>query len=103
MIETIIHEEHHEAFLLWNQAISNGLIGKKANTLIHVDSHDDFLCPLTEQDINQLSEDLDEIENYTYWQLGIANFIAPAIYKRIFDELVWIMPDHKKEPQTKQY
>jgi len=103
MIKTIIHEEHHEAFILWHQAISKGLIDKKANTLIHVDSHDDFRCPVADQDINKLSKDLKEIENYTYWQLNIANFIVPAIYKKIFNELVWITPDHKKEPQIKEY
>ncbi len=57
MTETIIHEEHHEAFLLWHQAISKGLIDKKDNTLIHVDSHGDFLCPTTDQDVRQLSEE----------------------------------------------
>ncbi len=75
MTETIIHEEHHEAFLLWHQAISKGLIDKKDNTLMHVDLHSDFDCPIAHQDINKLSEDLEEIENYTYWQLNIANFI----------------------------
>lgn len=103
MIETIIHEEHHEAFLLWHQAISKGLIDKKANTLIHIDSHDDFLCPVTDRDINQLSGDPAEIENYTYWQLTISSFIVPALYKKIFDELIWITPDHKTGPQEKEY
>ncbi len=103
MTETIIHEEHHEAFLLWHQAISKGLIDKKGNTLIHVDSHSDFGCPNADQDINKLSEDLEEIEDYTYWQLNIANFIVPALYKKIFDKLIWITPDHKKESETKQH
>ncbi len=103
MTKTIIHEEHHEAFLVWHQAISKGLIDIKGNTLIHVDSHDDFCCPIAALDINKLSDDLEEIENYTYWQLTIANFIVPALYKKIFDKLMWIAPFHKKEPQTKQY
>ncbi len=75
MTETIIHEGHHEAFLLGHQTISNGLIDKKANTIIHVDLHDDLGCPIADQDINKLSEDLEEIENYTYCQLNISNFI----------------------------
>ncbi len=103
MTETIIHEEHHDAFLLWHQAKSSGLIDKKGNTLIHVDSHSDLGCPFADQDINKLSEDLEEIENYTYWQLGIGNFIVLALYKKIFDELIWIAPFHKNEPQTKQH
>ncbi len=49
MIETIIYEADYEAFLLWHQAISNGLIDKKSIILIHVDSHDDFLCPTTDR------------------------------------------------------
>ncbi len=79
MTETIIHEKHHEFFLLWHQAICKGLIDIKGNTLIHFDSHDDFYCPISALDINKLSDDLKETGNYAYWQLNIANFIVPAI------------------------
>jgi len=103
MIETIIHEEHHDAFPIWHYALSKGLIDRKLNCLVHIDSHDDFLCPVTDVDINQLSEDLENIDNYAYWQLTISNFITPALYKKIFNEFFWLTPDHKGDKKIEEY
>ncbi len=54
-------------FLYGINVLSKELIDKNGNTLMHVDSHSDFGYPVADQDINKLSVDLAEIENYTYW------------------------------------
>lgn len=64
------------------------------NTLLHVDYHSDFSVPALQTSLYSLQGDLNAIKAFTYRELGIASFIAPAIYQGIFNEVFWI--DAKK-------
>ena len=44
-IKTFIIEEHHEAYIVWNYAIQQGLIPATGNTLFHVVEHSDVGTP----------------------------------------------------------
>lgn len=85
-----IIEEHHEAFWLWHYCIKQGTIKPSHNTLLHVDYHSDFSVPSLRTSLYSLQGDLNAIKAFTYRELGIANFIAPAIYQGIFNEFFWI-------------
>ena len=85
-----IIEEHHEAFWLWNYCIMRGTIKPSHNTLLHVDYHSDFSVPSLQTSLYSLQGDLNAIKAFTYRELSIDCFIAPAIYQGIFDEVFWI-------------
>lgn len=85
MIPLYIMEEHNEAFLYWHQFIRDGLIPPAGNYLLHIDHHDDFEGGGYRFDPNHIPGDnMEEIRRITYRDLGIANFIAPAVYEKIF-------------------
>lgn len=88
-IPVYIMEEHHEAFYYWNFFIKKGYIPKNGNYLLHVDHHDDMECGGYEYDFSRLLEeqDLDNIKEFTYSKLGIADFIIPAVYQGIFTDV----------------
>lgn len=96
-IPTFIIEEHHEAFIVWNYAIQKGLIPPSGNTLFHVDEHSDMRTPRFNSSIHNLNGSIDEINDFTYSELGIGNFIMPAIYKKIFNKVFWIKQKHRFE------
>ncbi len=88
MIPLYIIEEHHEAFYIWNMATQAGHLPPFGNTLLHVDHHPDFECGLMGADLDVLFRGLEEIREFTYNNLGIAEFIIPAIYQGIFNDVV---------------
>ncbi len=90
-----IIEEHHEAFFIWNYCVGTGKIKPSCNTLLHVDYHSDFALPLLQTSLYSLNGNNKAIKEFTYRELSISNFIAPAIYLGIFNEVFWI--DQKKE------
>lgn len=94
-IPTFIVEEHHEAFIVWNYAIQQGMIPSTGNTLFHVDEHSDMGTPRFNHSINNLNGNIEDIKEFTYKELGIASFIMPAAYKEIFSEVFWIRQKHR--------
>ena len=79
-IPTYIIEEHHEAFIVWNQMISEKQISSQNNILFHFDEHDDLCAPSFNRSIHDLSNDLKSVVNFTFKEMGIASFIIPSIY-----------------------
>lgn len=97
-----IIEEHHEAFLIWHYAIIKGLINKNRNTLLHIDEHSDMLLPLLRTSLNSVDKSLHKVYDFTYNELSIENFIYPAIYQGIFDDLYWLRQTHNKKTTVKK-
>jgi hypothetical protein len=101
-IPTFIIEEHHEAFIVWNYAVQQGLISATGNTLLHVDEHSDMGTPRFNKSIHSLNSNLKEIMDFTYTELNIAGFITPSIYKGLISKVIWIKQTHKK-PEKSDY
>jgi hypothetical protein len=99
LIPLFFIEEHHEAFFVWHYAIAHSLMSASKNVLLHVDTHSDLASPVLQTPITQLSSHLPDIRKFTYDELGIGSFIYPAIYKGIFDQILWmIQPDFSTQP-----
>lgn len=96
-IPTFIIEEHHEAFIVWNYAIQQGLIPPTGNILFHVDEHSDMGTPRFNTSINDLNGDINTIKYFTYKELNIASFIMPSLYKNLFSHVHWIRQKHQKQ------
>jgi len=95
-IPTYIIEEHHEAFIVWHDAIQKGYIPPLGNVLFHVDEHSDMGTPRFNTSIHELNGDLNVIKDFTYKELNIASFIMPALYENIFNQIHWIRQKHRK-------
>lgn len=93
-------EEHHEAFFIWHYAIAEKLIDKTHNILFHVDEHSDMLFPLLNTSIKSVNSNLKKLHDFTYSELTIANFIYPAIYQGIFNEVYWLRQNHDSNSMT---
>ncbi len=91
MIPTFIVEEHHEAFFVWNYAVLSGMVPERLNTLLHVDNHADLQLPRLETSLKELGQDPAGIFAFTKNQLGIADFILPAVYRGLFTEIYWLV------------
>ncbi len=89
-IPLFIFEEHHEAFFVWNYSVLNNLISSSNNTLLHVDEHSDMAVPKFNYSIHSIQDKLPKIYEFTYNELTIANFIVPAIYQGLFNQLYWL-------------
>lgn len=85
-----IMEEHHEAFYIWSNCYHQGLINPFGNTLLHVDAHDDMCVMGFRSSLDQLGEGLEQIYNFVYSELGIADFIIPAVYQGVFNNIAWL-------------
>ncbi len=96
-IPLFIMEEHHEAFFLWNYAALKELIPASKNILLHVDEHSDFGVPNLSHSLNSLNGNLEKLYDFTYTELGIADFIIPVVYQGIFNELYWLRQTHNAE------
>lgn len=90
-------EEHNEAFYIWNYCIKECIISPKNNKLFHVDEHSDMIVPRYDSSVKDLNGHLDSILKFTRQQVGISNFIYPAIYLDIFDSIYWIKQQHNKK------
>lgn len=94
-IKAYIIEEHNEAFPLWYKAFQDGKLPSSGMPLLHVDEHSDMGTPLLNQSINDLSKGDDPWE-FMLNNLSISNFIVPLIYLGMFDEVVWVRKNHRK-------
>lgn len=80
-------EEHHEAFYYWGLAVEKGWIAPRGNVLFHVDHHDDLTCGGYFHDFSKPFLTLEERRAFTYSDLGIADFIVPALYEGLFSQM----------------
>ena len=83
----LIMEEHHEAFYYWGLAVEKGWIAPRGNVLFHVDHHDDLTCGGYFHDFSKPFLTLEERRAFTYSDLGIADFIVPALYEGLFSQM----------------
>jgi hypothetical protein len=79
-----IIEEHNEAYYIWWKAVEEGILPPTGNTLFHIDHHDDMECGGYFWDFTTPFTDLAQRERFTYEKLGIADFIAPALFEGLF-------------------
>ena len=78
--------EHNEAYLCWDRMISEGYISPAGNFLLHIDHHDDMEGAGYNWDFTHRPQG-DEVYDFTYNVLGIADFIQPAVFYRIFSDV----------------
>ena len=83
-VPTIIIDEHHEAFWTWHLFIEKNFLAQDSNYLLHVDHHDDMECGGYNCDFENLPQTCATAKEFTYNTLGIADFIYPALYQKIF-------------------
>lgn len=96
-VPTIIVDEHHEAFWAWHLFIEKNFLAKDSNYLLHIDHHDDMECGGYDCDFENLPINCATAKEFTYNTLGIADFIYPAIYQKIFSN-VHILKNLKPQP-----
>ena len=96
-IKTFIVEEHNEAFYIWKYAIAEGLLRPSGNCLLHVDEHSDMGTPRFNTSIKKLNGNMADVKAFTYKELGIADFIIPAVYLDIFNRVFWVKQQHRKK------
>lgn len=83
-------EEHNEAFYVWCLARQNGEIRPFGNTLLHVDHHPDFEAGGYNAYFGSQAPSLQEAAVLTRQALGIADFITPAIWYGLFNDILFI-------------
>ncbi len=101
MVQTIIIEEHNEAFLVWNWGKNRGIIPDSQNVLFHVDEHSDLGSPRLKNSAKNLDGNSEALLNMTYNELSIANFIIPAVYQGLIGEVYWIRQEHDTSKKVK--
>ena len=89
-VPLFIIEEHNEAYFIWNYGYFKEFINPVGNTLLHVDSHHDLVVSCLNSSVDELEDDLNKIYAYAYEELGIANFIIPAIYRGIINNYTFL-------------
>jgi hypothetical protein len=92
-IPTVILEEHHEAFAVWSYADRQGWIQSRANTLLHVDSHDDLMAPVFRTPL-PVDAAPDTVADFVYREMDVATFIWPAVDTGIVNRLVFLYHSH---------
>lgn len=91
-IPLVVVEEHHEAFFVWNYAVSAGWIPSEKNHLLHVDEHADLSIAKYETPV-PAGGSVKEAYEFTYRELNIASFLYPAIYQGLFHHITWLRPE----------
>lgn len=87
MIPCYLIDEHRDAFYIWNLMMEKGEIPENGSYLLHIDHHDDMECGGYEWDLNNMPADSKTALEFTDKCLGIADFIAPALWQGIFGTL----------------
>lgn len=90
-IPLIVMEEHKEAYYAWHLFADRGDIPPYDNILLHVDHHEDNIGGVYNIDMDALPKNLEYSKYLSYEEFGIANFILPAIYERMFTKMICIM------------
>ena len=98
-----IIEEHHEAFLIWNHAVTEKLIKPSKNILLHLDEHSDMGAPVFLTSMKSLRKNVKDLHTFTYNELKIENFIVAAVFKRIFNKIYWLgHKDNGRKPDVEK-
>jgi hypothetical protein len=94
MVPIPVHivEEHHEALIVWRDAIGAGVISPKGNSILHVDEHSDMALPKTQTPIQEAFDH--DIRGLVYRELHIGNFLYAAIYVEAFNRVYWLRQNH---------
>jgi hypothetical protein len=98
-VPTWIIEEHHEAFFVWQQAVCDMIIPEIGNTLLHVDEHADMALPWLSTPVREAVSSRAALARFTRDELGIADFILPAVYLGTIGEVCWLRRGHGQAPQ----
>lgn len=88
MIPVYIMSEHSEAYYIWHKAKAEGYLPQLPARLIHVDHHSDFEAGSYRHDFNQKTETPEQALDFMQNGLGIADFIVPAVWEGLFDEMI---------------
>ena len=86
-IPCVMMNEHRDAYCCWTYFANEGFIGESGNYLLHVDHHDDYEIGLYERDLTRMPRTFDEALDFTDKELGIADFIVPALWQGMFSAL----------------
>lgn len=79
--------EHNEAYICWDRMVREGHIAPTGNFLLHVDHHPDMEGGGYSWDFSRKPTG-PEANVFTYQVLGIADFIQPALFYRIFSDVL---------------
>lgn len=90
-IPVYIMEEHKEAYYYWYLMLANKEIDNANNYLLHVDHHADNQGGVYSFTVAEAPVSLEEAKRLSYEELGIADFILPAIYQRLFDQMYYLL------------
>jgi hypothetical protein len=97
VIPLYVMEEHHEALIIWRDAISKGIVPAKGNSILHVDEHSDMAFPAVETSIRDAFKNDGDIRRFVYRELNIGNFLYVAIYLEIFNRIYWLRQRHENK------
>lgn len=89
-IPLFVMEEHHEAFLIWDHAVTRGWLPPTGNLLLHVDEHPDLTAPHLATPVHEVLGRPDACARFTYQELDIASFIVPGLHRGLFPRMHWI-------------
>jgi UPF0489 domain len=92
-VPLFVMEEHHEAFLVWKIAITQGIIPSGGLTLLHVDEHSDMSVPRLRVPFERGAA-IADIAAFTYDELDIGNFIWAAVHDGVLSGIAWLRTWH---------
>lgn len=93
-------EEDNENFIVWQHALTKGMIRPKGNTLIHIDEHIDMGTPRLKSSIFNIENNFEKNVEFAYKELSINSYIIPAIYLGIFDNIHWLQNANSKKERV---
>lgn len=88
MIPVYIMSEHSEAYYIWHAAKAEGHLPETPARLIHVDHHSDFEAGTYKHDFSAPVTTPEQALDFMHNGLGIADFIVPAVWDGLFDEMI---------------
>ncbi len=88
--------------LFWSGMMqSRKIFFLRRGMLLHVDQHSDMARPVLRTSINELKLEKEALLSFTYDELGIGNYILPAVFTGIFNTVYWMQhldPASKTKP-----
>jgi len=89
-MDVFVVEEHRQAFEVWLSAVAAGRLPERGNVLLHVDDHADLVVPRLTSDLPGVRASVAEVSAFVRRELGIGDFVVPALYLGLFSELLWL-------------
>jgi hypothetical protein len=84
--EIYIFDNHNHAFYFWINSLNNEMFTKGCK-LVHIDQHKDMREP---DNYRVDIYNIEDVFRYTNFVLNVGNFIKPALYHNIFNEVIII-------------